>query len=296
MTESERKRFAGRSRSNQHQETAAPTLLTKEEKARKRSFADVVDLTHDISEEEDEIRRLKEQLSLFHKSNNKTAKPSIVSASGAVSNRAKAASIHPTSTEEKRKDRKRLLGSTDRSGLNSSIATEDESLDLSRFKYADSQQHLLMSAIIIRPIDKKKDVLRRSTYNPRTIAKDILVAAGRHPTIAPLNNHLDILRKKFAYISNNSDLSTFRWDLVDPSNQELTATDHDIDMNKDFGMNGDIDMNQDVDMDNTDDEELRMENGSPAVRNGIQVSTAADGQARAATACKIILGNEKCCC
>ena len=263
--------------------------------ARKRSFAEVVDLTHDLSDEEDEIRRLNAQLSLFHKSNNKPAKPSIVSASGAVSDRAKATSIHPTSTEEKRKDRKRLLGSTDRSGLNSSIATEDESLDLSRFKYADSQQHLLQSAIIIRPINKKNDVLRRSTYNPRTIAKDVLVAAGRHPTIAPLNDHLDILRRKFAYISNTSDLSTFRWDLVDPSRQELTGTDQDIDINQDVDMNGDVKMNQDVDMDNTDDEDL-MENGTPAVRNGMQVSSAAGGEARAATACKIVLGNEKCCC
>lgn len=258
--------------------------------ARKRSFADVVDLTQDLSEEEDEIRRLKAQLGLFRKANNKPAKPSIMSASGAVSDRATATSIHPTSTEEKRKDRKRLLGSTDRSGLNSSIATEDESLDLSRFKYADSQQHLLQSAIIIRPIDKKNDVLRRSTYNPRTIAKDILVAAGRHPTIAPLNDHLDILRKKFAYISNNSDLSTFRWDLVDPVGQELTGTDlQDVDVNQDFDMNGDVNVNQDVDMDNTDDEDLSMENGTPAVRHGMQVSSTAGGEARAATACKIVL-------
>ncbi|EFQ97081.1 hypothetical protein MGYG_00124 [Nannizzia gypsea CBS 118893] len=68
---------------------------------------------------------------------------------------------------------------------------------------------------IIKPINKAK-ALKRSYYDPRTIARDILIAAGRHPTERPLNHHLLKLKEKFQFIDYTSDLETFRWDLVDP--------------------------------------------------------------------------------
>ncbi|KAL4999201.1 hypothetical protein BDV10DRAFT_59123 [Aspergillus recurvatus] len=60
------------------------------------------------------------------------------------------------------------------------------------------------------------DAAQKTTYDPQTIARDILIAAGRHPTEAHLNHHLVCLRDIFTSVEMNSDLATFRWDLVDP--------------------------------------------------------------------------------
>jgi hypothetical protein len=70
---------------------------------------------------------------------------------------------------------------------------------------------------VVKPLERKK-ALRRNTYNPTTIARDVLLACGRHPAERQLNQHLDILRVHIAQISNDSDLSTVNWDLLDPGN------------------------------------------------------------------------------
>lgn len=68
---------------------------------------------------------------------------------------------------------------------------------------------------IVEPLDRKK-ALRRNTYNPATIARDVLLACGRHPSQRQLNQHLDILRFHLPQISYESDLSTLKWNLLDP--------------------------------------------------------------------------------
>ncbi|KMQ43880.1 hypothetical protein HL42_5430 [Trichophyton rubrum] len=68
---------------------------------------------------------------------------------------------------------------------------------------------------IVKPMNKAK-ALKRSYYDPRTIARDILIAAGRHPTERSLNYHLLKLKENFQFVDYTSDLETFRWDLVDP--------------------------------------------------------------------------------
>ncbi|KAL4988072.1 hypothetical protein BDW68DRAFT_159947 [Aspergillus falconensis] len=60
------------------------------------------------------------------------------------------------------------------------------------------------------------DAAQKTAYDPQTIARNILIAAGRHPTEVHLNHHLDRLRDIFTAVEINSDLATFRWDLVDP--------------------------------------------------------------------------------
>ena len=85
------------------------------------------------------------------------------------------------------------------------------------FKYKYSgRDALLQSYDIIEPMNKRRDALRRSMYNSKTIARDILLSIGRHPTMHFLNAHLDVLKDRFKAVDNESDLSTFRWDLVDP--------------------------------------------------------------------------------
>lgn len=71
--------------------------------------------------------------------------------------------------------------------------------------------------LIVEPLDKKK-ALRRNTYNPATIARDVLLACGRHPSERQLNQHLDALKANLPQITNESDLSTIKWNLIDPGN------------------------------------------------------------------------------
>lgn len=72
---------------------------------------------------------------------------------------------------------------------------------------------------IVLPIDTSV-ARRRSKYDPKTIARDILISTGRHPSERPLNRHLQSL-KDFRVVDNRSDLSTFRWDIVDPGGDEV---------------------------------------------------------------------------
>ena len=72
---------------------------------------------------------------------------------------------------------------------------------------------------LAQPVDRKK-ALRRSRYDVRTLARDVLLATGKHPDLLPLNGHLEVLRNMFTNSINfNSDLSTVRWDLIDPGEQ-----------------------------------------------------------------------------
>ena len=68
---------------------------------------------------------------------------------------------------------------------------------------------------LVQPIDFAK-VARRNSYNPVTLARDVLISKGLHPTERPLNDHLASFKTIFASVTDKSDLSTFRWDLVDP--------------------------------------------------------------------------------
>ncbi|EXJ74770.1 uncharacterized protein A1O5_01465 [Cladophialophora psammophila CBS 110553] len=67
--------------------------------------------------------------------------------------------------------------------------------------------------ILAKPVNKE-EALRKTYYDAKTIARDILITAGRHPSERPLNAHLAGLLG--SYVDIDSDLSTFDWDAVDP--------------------------------------------------------------------------------
>ena len=77
-----------------------------------------------------------------------------------------------------------------------------------------SAREKLRFKFVIRPLDKSK-ALRRNDYDARTLARDVLISVGKHRTERPLNWHLINLPHSFRYVNPHSDLSTFRWDLVD---------------------------------------------------------------------------------
>jgi hypothetical protein len=69
---------------------------------------------------------------------------------------------------------------------------------------------------LAKPIERKH-ALRRSRYDVRTLARDVLLATGKHPDLLPLNGHLEPLRTVLANtVTFNADLATLRWDLIDP--------------------------------------------------------------------------------
>ncbi|PSK59210.1 hypothetical protein B9Z65_3534 [Elsinoe australis] len=78
----------------------------------------------------------------------------------------------------------------------------------------------LKNRVLVQPLLRER-AARRSTYDPRTIARDILLATGRHPEMRPLNGHLMSMQGLLSTHSLNVemhkyDLGTLRWDLIDP--------------------------------------------------------------------------------
>lgn len=177
-----------------HLKGIIPHHLTKQEMARKRSFGEIVDLAQTLSDDEElERHRPKSRID-----NESTLIPS--------------------------KSVKNIFNQVAQRQYNSGRTTPKP------FKYKYSgRDALLQSNDIVEPMNKRRDALRRSTYNAKTIARDVLLGLGKHPTMAPLNAHLDVLRDRFKAVDYESDLSTFRWDLVDPegeANAELPDTDN----------------------------------------------------------------------
>ncbi len=153
---------------------------TKQEMARKRTFGEIVDLTQTLSDDE-ELKRQR-------------PKPRTENASAVPS-----------------KSVKNIFNHVAQQQHNSGRTTPKP------FKYKYSgRDALLQSYDIVEPMNKRRDALRRSTYNSKTIARDILLGLGKHPTMPPLNAHLDVLKDRFKAVDYESDLTTFRWDLVDP--------------------------------------------------------------------------------
>lgn len=221
---------------------ASPKPSTKEEMARKRSFNDIVDLTQALSDEDDfqpslKVRRIESPRiddSTFTKSISASILPQF-----ATSNHIKkpVSSLPPHETLKTR--------ATDSKSGQSSSTNPRTYHDFSQYKYGplpvpsqppllppSKREHLRLTNVV--RLMNRNDALRRSSYNPKTICRDILVSSGKHPTMAPLNYHLEILRKNFDSVDNNSDLSTFKWDVIDPGGHpEPSMMNHqcrDVDM------------------------------------------------------------------
>jgi len=86
-------------------------------------------------------------------------------------------------------------------------------------------EHLQLARIkgkmLVEPIMRDR-VTRKSKYDSRTIARDVLLATGRHPDMRALNAHLLVMQKLLGQHGvdseggNKSDLATIRWDAIDP--------------------------------------------------------------------------------
>ena len=75
------------------------------------------------------------------------------------------------------------------------------------------------SGPLSQPLDRTK-ARRISKYSPTSIARNILIVVGRHPTEPGLNAHLQPLRENIPLgINWKTDLASIRWDVLDPSDE-----------------------------------------------------------------------------
>ncbi|KAJ6003258.1 hypothetical protein N7451_005805 [Penicillium sp. IBT 35674x] len=77
-----------------------------------------------------------------------------------------------------------------------------------------TQKHLKRPDLV-RPLDVN-DMFLKDSYDVATIARDVLVTAGKHPSEKPLNYHLHALMKTVPVLDHSSDLATLRWEGIDP--------------------------------------------------------------------------------
>ncbi|KAI9841783.1 MAG: hypothetical protein M1837_000377 [Sclerophora amabilis] len=173
---------------------ARPSATTKEEAARRRTFSDIIDLTQDIDGFQDgpmKRRRISEGTDAF--------------------------------------DYKTTYYSLDDPSLDENVLTANHPSPGNALGTAASEDHsglterrkALGSIELARPIHRKS-ALRKSVYDSRTIARDVLIATGRHPSMRGLNAHLDSLRTNLPSIHRDSDLSTIKWSIIDPDSQSET--------------------------------------------------------------------------
>ncbi|KAK6431387.1 hypothetical protein LTR95_012451 [Oleoguttula sp. CCFEE 5521] len=93
------------------------------------------------------------------------------------------------------------------------------------------QSERIRGKMIVEPIMRDR-VARKSQYDSRTIARDVLLATGRHPDMRPLNAHMNnmqrLLGERGGMIDsggNRSDLATIRWDVIDPEPAKKSRSD-----------------------------------------------------------------------
>lgn len=184
---------------SQQPEISAPQSVSKQQAARKREFSEIVDLTTENAEDEELARQRDEQLRKIKQMQQVKA--------------AMDAAMATKSTELPSVGQKpKGIHLSPGVGLSSSAPSEDEAAGASRRQNATPRKE---RKSIVKSI-QRVDALRRSSYDARTIARDILIATGKHLTMSALNYHLDPLRERFRHVDYRADLSTFDWASVDP--------------------------------------------------------------------------------
>jgi hypothetical protein len=172
----------------------APVPGSKEAMARKRDFSELVDLTN-LDDDDDYVL---------------SNKRSRVEDSSPEPEGFKAQPEIPFRTLQY------PLGIANRIGASSNSTVHSPQYDPSHPQTSNSGQTIQPArprTILARKI-WKHEALRKSYYDPKTVARDVLIAAGRHPSERPLNAHLAGLLHR--HIEIDSDLSTFDWDAVTP--------------------------------------------------------------------------------
>jgi len=183
-----------------------PAPVTKQELARKRTFGDLIDLTQLLDEEPQVLFPSAKRQDIGQEVHQLPSPPNTIIETGI-------AAPTPVMTAQPVMKGPRPANFESMSSLPpqpTSVTVASHS-SLPPIPY----NHQARTVQLVQPLDKYK-AIRRSTYDSKTIARDVLLACGRHPDMRHLNFHLESLKQAFPSVDNTADLSTFRWDVVDP--------------------------------------------------------------------------------
>lgn len=214
--------------------SATPLPPTKEDQARKRAFADLVDLSLLSDDEEPAPVAVQSPAGLPNGATSTTqtqptsTTPANVDASAPAAKPAQAASTTPVAVHavppRPSTSSQPAPGISGQVPASASIVPPADQLGNVRNQslYLDLPlSHPARQNALVQPLDRHK-AKRVTSYNPKTIARDVLLASGRHPDMRHLNVHMEILRQHLpAFTNNNIDLETIRWDIIDPGGPEV---------------------------------------------------------------------------
>ncbi|KAM3424588.1 hypothetical protein BST61_g6580 [Cercospora zeina] len=216
-----------------------PPPKDKEEAARKRGFGDLVDLTADDSDDEAPPRkfvippsgpglgvktvppsdRLKQPMPYqqFVQNRSQQSRPLFGPGSGFGKPGPNFSSPRPTFPQQTWKGPKMQSPAPPPASAPQQARPKGPSEET-------KQAERIRGRMLVEPIMRDR-VARKSKYDSRTVARDVLLATGRHPDMRALNAHLNVMQKLLGDHGgvvdggdrgNKSDLSTIRWDLIDP--------------------------------------------------------------------------------
>ena len=203
----------------------------KEEAARKRTFADLVDLTAEDSEDEGPPPKkvMQPPSAPVNGANTQSDAFKQFMDHGPVQATQTSGQMQPprpptaqTAVPSYAPASQQLNGVQQQTKPQPPAVSQQQVLK-SRGPSAEQLQHARMRGkMLVEPIMRDR-VARKSKYDSRTIARDVLLATGRHPDMRGLNAHLTNMHKLLAAHGgetdsggNRSDLSTIRWDIIDP--------------------------------------------------------------------------------
>ena len=190
-----------------------PSTLSKQQAARKRNFSEIVDLSQLSDGDESQVKKQKGSKVGGVRTGKEQALPPIIRSDLVL-----------TDSGLNQNDSNIPIDPIlEQSSQPSHITTGGPSTDSHQGRFdnyraenpAISSQEQLRNATLVQPINIV-DALRYRPINVSTLARDILISKGEHPSERPLNFHLRDLAMNFKSVTTKSDLSTFRWDLVDP--------------------------------------------------------------------------------
>jgi hypothetical protein len=206
----EKSKSLARPRKSGGQFAAIPVIGPKAEMSRKRLFSEIVDMTQLSSDEEDDDpypgRRESSHFDLTV-----GGQPGFPRLSQDAMD-LDSDSPHPTEHDD----------------LSDSRTAREADMAQPDIEYDPDDEFVLESIKKLHNLAKPmnpSDALNRVYYNPKSIARDIMLATGRHPSERPLNYHLLKFTQTFAGVSTKSDFKTFRWDLVDPGGPSMPVVE-----------------------------------------------------------------------
>jgi hypothetical protein len=196
-------------------------IISKEQAARKRNFSELIDLTL-LSDEDDGSIQAQKQARLEESAHSVRLHNHFQHGSHSYMPSKEPNPSFDVPQDIQRKTHPSSTAAPINSALNQpqKIVRELEASTYTKRSHTTPTIPLIDEALsqmpdIVKPIDRRK-VYRRTGYNINTIARDVLLATGKHPEQRAINAHLESLKHIFKAVDNNSDLSTFKWDIVDP--------------------------------------------------------------------------------